>query len=149
MGSFPERLRFLRQKKGITQKEIADSLGIANSSYSLYEKGAREPNFEMLEKIAKYFNVSIDYLLGTEIKYEATSNYEDIRNDYIDTLAAHFDAQEFTDEELDEIMNFVEFVKNKRKKDTLLPNAAHERTDIDVTEEMKKHDDDIMDDDNF
>lgn len=103
MGSFPERLRFLRQKKGITQKEIADSLGIANSSYSLYEKGAREPNLEMLEKIANFFNVDMDFLLG-----------RDISND-IDTLAAHFEGQEFTDEELEEIMNFVEFVKNKRK----------------------------------
>lgn len=66
MSSFSERLRFLRQKKGVVQRQVANALGIAISSYSLYESGQREPNLEMLEKIAKYFNVSASYLMGWE-----------------------------------------------------------------------------------
>lgn len=116
MPDFANRLKSLRNNRGVTQTKLAEYLNVSQNAIYNWENGKREPSFSMLEKIAAFYDVSIDYLLGTEIKYEATSNYEDIRNDYIDTLAAHFDGEEFTDEELDEIMNFVEFVKNKRKK---------------------------------
>lgn len=104
MGLFSERLRLLRAKMGITQKDVADALGIANSTYSLYEKGAREPNFDILQQLSDFYNVSVDYLLG-------------VIDDEPSTIAAHFDGEEFTDEELKEIKQFVEFVKMKRPKD--------------------------------
>ena len=60
---FPNTLKRLRTKKGITQAQLADALGIGKSTISMYEVGAREPDFEMLECIADYFNVDLMYLV--------------------------------------------------------------------------------------
>lgn len=59
---FGEILKMLRTKKGITQVEMAEMLGISRSSVGMYEQGKREPDFELEEKIADLFNVSLDFL---------------------------------------------------------------------------------------
>lgn len=59
-----ERLKFLREKKGLTQKEVATRLGLEPAAVSKYELDMREPNIEAIKKLASLFNVSIDYLLG-------------------------------------------------------------------------------------
>lgn len=64
MGNFQNVFRRLRTAAGLTQVEIAEKLEISRSTIGMYETGAREPNFETLEKIADFFNVDIDYLLG-------------------------------------------------------------------------------------
>ena len=61
---FYEILFELRFDRDLSQKEIAEYLGITRSSYGMYENGVREPNISTLIKIADYFNVSLDYLLG-------------------------------------------------------------------------------------
>lgn len=61
---FAKRLVDLREKKGITQQTLADDLGITRQSLSLYEKAERTINIDIIVKIAYYFNVSTDYLLG-------------------------------------------------------------------------------------
>jgi len=61
---FAERLEALRIKKSITQKVIAEYLGIPERAYQLYEYDKREPNQDDLIKLADYFDVSVDYLLG-------------------------------------------------------------------------------------
>lgn len=58
-----ERLRALRGEK--TQQEIADVIGVAQSTYALYEKGDREPSLDAICKLADHYNVTTDYLLGT------------------------------------------------------------------------------------
>ena len=63
---FPERLKQLRQKKGLTQKDIADLVHVNRVTYTNWEKGNREPNFEMLLKLADLFEVSLDWLFGRE-----------------------------------------------------------------------------------
>lgn len=60
------RLKELRKKNNVTLQKLADYLHIANSAISQYENEKREPSFEIVAKIADYFNVSIDYLLGRE-----------------------------------------------------------------------------------
>lgn len=68
MGSFSERLKALRNQRGLSQEALADSLGITRSRLGNYEQGIREADFETLELLADYFNVSVDYLLGkTEV----------------------------------------------------------------------------------
>lgn len=62
---FPKRLKQLRIKEGLTQAKLASSLGIAKSTVSMYEVGKREPDFEMTEAIADFFNVDLNYLMGT------------------------------------------------------------------------------------
>ena len=64
MAKFNERLRQLRTAKNLSQFEFAKQIGISKSSVNMYERGEREPNFKMLEVIADYFNVDMDYLLG-------------------------------------------------------------------------------------
>lgn len=57
-------LRTLRKQQGLTQREVADRLGIHCTTYTKYETGASEPNFEMLRKLTELYGVSTDYLLG-------------------------------------------------------------------------------------
>lgn len=64
MGDFQNIFKRLRVSTGLTQVEIAEKLKISRSTIGMYETGAREPDFEALERIADFFNVDIDYLLG-------------------------------------------------------------------------------------
>lgn len=64
MSVFSERLKALRIKNQVTQKEIAEYLNIKTNAYQNYEYGKREPNIDNLIKISNYLNVSADYLLG-------------------------------------------------------------------------------------
>lgn len=59
-----EKLKQLRKVKNKTLKEVAKELGITLSAYSNYEQGIREPSYDVLKKICKYYDVSADYLLG-------------------------------------------------------------------------------------
>ena len=66
---FKNRLRELQETYKIKNKEFADTLGISVSTLSKYKNGKREPSFELLCRIADYFNVTTDYMLGkTNIK---------------------------------------------------------------------------------
>ncbi|MTB64728.1 helix-turn-helix domain-containing protein [Streptococcus sp. zg-86] len=69
---FTKRLKDLRLQAGLTQREIADYFNTSPQSYAQWEKGLRKPSSDSLEKLARYFNVSTDYLLGkTEFKQPA------------------------------------------------------------------------------
>lgn len=62
--TFANRLISLRQERKISQDELAQALGIARSTIGMYEQGRREPDQDTLISIAKYFDVSSDYLVG-------------------------------------------------------------------------------------
>lgn len=62
MSEFSKVLKSLRQDDNLTQRELGKKLGLSGSAISMYERGAREPELEVLEIIADYFNVSIDFL---------------------------------------------------------------------------------------
>ena len=83
---FYENLKLAREQKGLSQKDVAEKIGVAKSTYSLYESGNREPNVQTIKKIANVLDVSADELLG--IDTEPT------------TLAAHFEGDEYTEDEL-------------------------------------------------
>ena len=53
------RIKYLRKLDNLTQQQLADALGVAKSTISMYETGQREPDFETLEAIADYFNVEM------------------------------------------------------------------------------------------
>lgn len=59
-----EKIKELRKKKGISQAELASKLNVVRSTICQYEKGTREPSYEVLQKLADFFDVSVDYLLG-------------------------------------------------------------------------------------
>ena len=64
MTTFGERLAQLRKERGVTQKQIAELLGVAHRTAQHYEYMEREPSIEQLTKLADFFNVSVDFLIG-------------------------------------------------------------------------------------
>lgn len=61
-----ERLKELREDKNLTQKQIAEKLNINSVTYLHYEKSQREPPLSLLADMAKFYGVTVDYLLGLE-----------------------------------------------------------------------------------
>ena len=61
---FAENLKILRERRQMTQQQLADKLDISRSTVGMYENGSREPDFETLELIADFFNVNMDRLIG-------------------------------------------------------------------------------------
>ena len=59
-----EKLKSLRIEKNLTQKQVADRIGLAIRAVSSYESGTRYPSYDVLVKLARIFHVSTDYLLG-------------------------------------------------------------------------------------
>ncbi len=102
-----EKIKELRLNRGISQKKLAYAIGVAQSSINYWEKGQRTPSVSAAQKLADYFNITMDELYDID-------NIEDIPKSP-HTLAAHFDGDEYTEEELEEIKQFAEFVKSKRK----------------------------------
>lgn len=70
---FGQTLAYLRSRSKLTQQELSDALGFkSKSTVSMYENGTREPDFETLEAIADYFNVDMNFLVGTDKKKPVT-----------------------------------------------------------------------------
>lgn len=110
------RLKSLRNEKNVLQKDVADYLKISTSAYGFYEQGKRVPDTETITKLANYYNVSIDYLLGKSDIKESADDL--IKNNHV-TIALHNDDgidAELPDEAKKEIENFIEYVKNKYSK---------------------------------
>ena len=66
MVTFKDMLKYLRNRDKLSQSELAEKLGVAKSTISMYEVGKREPDFETLEAIADLFNVDMNFLLGKD-----------------------------------------------------------------------------------
>ena len=98
---FNENLKWAREQKGLSQKDVAEKIGVAKSTYSLYESGNREPNVQTIKKIANVLDVSADELLGIDTGST--------------TIAAHFDGEEYTEEQLERIKEFAKFIKQENK----------------------------------
>ncbi|WP_281885359.1 helix-turn-helix domain-containing protein [Paenibacillus sp. YYML68] len=62
--NYGERIALLREKHAMTQGDLSSKLGITRASLSHYENNRRAPDFETIDKIANFFKVSVDYLLG-------------------------------------------------------------------------------------
>ena len=98
MSTFSIRFKELRMSQRLTQDELAKKLKISKSSISMYENGNREPDFEVLELIADYFNVDMNYLLGTTNKttrilsqkqYELLSMYDQLNEEGQDKVSEY------------------------------------------------------------
>ncbi|BAM46315.1 helix-turn-helix domain-containing protein [Amphibacillus xylanus] len=100
-----DRVKKLCEEQKISIVELEEKVGFGRNS--LYSWKKNNPSSEKLEKVADFFNVSTDYLLGrTDIKYIHEP----------DTIAAHHDGEDWTEEELEEIERFKEFVRMKRSQ---------------------------------
>ena len=121
MPDFHEILKKFRTEKNITQANMSKLLGLSRSTYSLYELGRREPNIDTLKKIASILGVTLDELIGWQSQNLNTNKeINNISNNIVSrpssaAMSVHFDSDEYTEEELEEIKRFAEFVKSKRK----------------------------------
>ena len=77
---FAKRFKELRINTGVTQTELSSYLGITKATVSYYESGKRTPSNKMIKKIANYFKVPVDYLLGMDYIME-DSNDEYLKDD--------------------------------------------------------------------
>lgn len=64
-----KRLRELRKNNNLTMKELGKRMNLAESTISLYENGQREPDLSTLQKLAEFFNVTVDYLMGRDVDH--------------------------------------------------------------------------------
>lgn len=100
-----DKLDILMKQKNINKAELARESGVPYTTIDgFYKKGSDNAKLSTLKKLCAYFNCSLDYLAD-----------DNVTEDNQTTLAAHFTGDEYTEEELDEIKQFAEFVKNKRK----------------------------------
>lgn len=109
---FAQQLKELRKRTPhLTQMDMAKELGIAKTTYASYEQGKRTPDIETQNKIADFFDVSLDYLHGREPQNTFSAKQM--------TVAAHID-EEVTEEQMEDILNYIDFIKQKHgKKDSL------------------------------
>lgn len=76
----PKRLKEIRTEKEKTQQEIANYLGITRPAYTAYESGNRQPDYETLQRLADFFNVTTDFLLGRTDTRNETTPEQKIKN---------------------------------------------------------------------
>lgn len=67
MAEFKDMLKYFREREHLSQKDLADKLGISASTISMYELGSRQPNFEIEETIADFFNTDLNTLRGKRL----------------------------------------------------------------------------------
>lgn len=97
-----KRLEELMAKRGINTNELAKLIGVAPTTlYSMIKRDSNRVDIDLIIKIAHALGMSADEFLSSE---QYTPN----------TLAAHFEGEDFTAEEMEEINNFVNYVKSKR-----------------------------------
>lgn len=72
--NFKDTLRRLRKDKGLTGEQLGDLFGVAKTTISAWERGVNFPKADMIRKIADFFNVSVDYLMGNPEPREDSSN---------------------------------------------------------------------------
>ncbi|MFR0018625.1 MAG: helix-turn-helix domain-containing protein [Paraclostridium sp.] len=116
MATFNERLRNLRKEKQITIEQLANDLGSAKSTISRYENGLRDPKKDFLELLSKYFDVSVDYLLGNTDERELKQ--KPALDPSVKTIAAHRlgDVGDLDDDAIEKINEYIEFIRMQQQK---------------------------------
>ena len=107
------KLRMLREKTGLTQKEFASKFNMSDARYNHYETGKREPDYDTLKSFADFFEVSTDFLLGrTDIDNSTIDEeFSELLNDP-ELLVAFKDISSLSENDKKEIINFIKFKKN-------------------------------------
>lgn len=107
---FDKRLQRLREARGLSPSQTAEALGLVPRTYISYEKNEREPNAEVLIRIALYFGVSTDYLLGVPAKQKTLSPADD---DKVEEIAERLFS--LGEKELLQLSDFLEYLEWKLK----------------------------------
>ena len=146
-----EKIKSLREQRGMTLEELGNKVGVGKSTVRKWETGMiANMRRDKIAKVANALDVEPAYLMGWEDEPKISKETERL-------IISMFASKEALDlfESLNErgqeiaLENMRVLKKVYPRIEEPLLNAAHERTDIEVTDEMRKHDDDIMDDDDF
>lgn len=100
----------LCKKKGVSCKRAAEDIGLSNSITTKWKKTGATPSGDTLNRIAAYFNVTIDYLLGNEIVDQAT----DVLNDV--DLAFYGDYRELDEDDKETVRDMVRVMRERRAR---------------------------------
>ena len=121
-----DNIKYLRKKHKLTQQDVARALGIARSTYTSYENNNRSPDYELLIKIADYFNVSTDFLLGRMertnlMKDEYPDSKEAVNsNNVLDIVNNLMHIREISEEDYayitKQLEDFISYARNKKTK---------------------------------
>lgn len=103
------RIAELRKKHSLSQSQLADKLHIAQATLALYETGKRKPNIDMLNTIADFFNVSIDYLVGRDEETVKTADIED------DSIIFTYEGRQIPKEDLEFMRRLMRGTRNDLK----------------------------------
>lgn len=157
-----KNIKNLRESKGLSQDKLAKMTGYTSrSSIAKIEKGEVDLTRSKIVAFAKALDTTPAYLMGWE-QVDSRLSGKEASSEVYDkfkksVLKFHGKQKELNSlyEELspanqDRVLTYSKnLLTNQQMEEELEANAAHERTDIDVTEEMIRYDDDIMDDENF
>ncbi len=102
------RLKDLRVKKNVTQDDMAELLNIKRQTYSAYERGVSFPDVNALLKMAKFFGVSVDYLLENETKTADGQSLDADKLEYIRLVEA------MTEDERKKLIDYAELLMRGR-----------------------------------
>lgn len=117
------RIKQLREKRGLIQEILAAELGITQQMLSKYERDVTLIKVDILKKIATYFNVTTDYLLGvSDVKgdLQRQMKMNETLDEYYDLIEIYKDLDSYDKEMIWSIMQTVKKVGEKRKKDNKL-----------------------------
>lgn len=113
MDTFGSRLRSLRQKKGLTQRELAELIGAKHNSISDWENDGHKPDMDTLEKLMGVFEVSSDYLLARDNPAVLDKDAETVAKRIIEEIAPIFD--ELSEAEAKLLIEFAKMLKKQRR----------------------------------
>ena len=111
---FKDNLKKLRKDNKLTQGELADHFGYSHVAVVKWENGTREPDFKTLKELATFFNVSVDYLLGTS---DSIYTAEDYANGVTDTKQVRITAD---DEDMLDKLHEVERLLGEKGKNLVI-----------------------------
>lgn len=144
--TFGEKIKEARKTKGMTQKQLAEKIGAKHNSVSDWENNKNKPDPDTIELLCGVLDIAPNYLLAVSTSEFSPAEKLVIKK-YRDLDGHGKEMVDFTLEK--EWERSIAPSKVVELPEHLLVNAAHERTDIEVTDEMRKHDDDIMNDENW
>lgn len=121
-----EKIRFLRERKNLAQKDLASQLGIAQQTLSHYEKGRIIPDVETVKKLAMFFNVTTDYLLNETSEGSIFKSKEDTIGQVNLYPATGDPMEDLPPEALKEIEDFRVYVRYKYKDYLKKPNKHND-----------------------
>lgn len=115
MAVFQNRLRELRKSLGLSQEDLGQKFNLAKSTISQYELGKRSPDSVILTKLADFFNVTVDYLLGrTDVKTFYDNETSAAKKCLFETQSYYdLDKSGLPKEAIKQIDDYIEFIKHK------------------------------------